>query len=79
MPRKFAWASLPDEELLQFRLRNLRVKVEGTWLAGCLQDLNDELDQRGLRIKPHAWISSEWFSPDDTPGSRFRFIWRIRA
>src|SRR3954465_11554722 len=68
MPRKFAWASLPDEELLKVRLRNLRVKVEGTWLEGCLEDLNEELDQRGLRIKPHAWISSEWFSPDDTPG-----------
>ena len=34
MPRKFPWASLPDEELLQVRLRNLRVKVEGTWLKG---------------------------------------------
>src|SRR5215216_5442406 len=68
MPNKFAWASLPDEELLQVRLKDLRVRIEGTWLEDCLGDLNDELDQRGLRINPHAWISSEWFSPDDTPG-----------
>ena len=68
MPHKFAWASLPDEELLQVRLKDLKVRIEGTWLEDCLGDLNDELDQRGLRIKPHAWISSEWFSPDDTPG-----------
>ena len=73
MPRRFAWASLPDEELLQLRLKDLRVTVEGTWLQGCLDDLYDELEQRDLRIRPHAWISSEWFSPDDTPGIAIPF------
>src|SRR6266404_6729137 len=68
MPRKFAWASLPDEQLLQLRLRELKVTVEGTWLERCLNDLYDELDQRGVRVRPHAWISDEWFSPDSTPG-----------
>ena len=77
MPRRFAWASLPDEELLQLRLKDLKVTVEGTWLQGCLDDLYDELAQRDLRIRPHAWISSEWFSPDDSPVSRSLFIWRI--
>jgi hypothetical protein len=66
--RKFNWASLPDEELLQLRLKDLRVTVEGTWLEGCVDGLHDELDQRALRLRPHAWISNEWFSPDDTPG-----------
>jgi Putative zinc-binding metallo-peptidase len=68
MPRKFAWASLPDEQLLQLRLRDLKVTVEGTWLERCLNDLHDELNHRGVRIRPHAWISDEWFSPDSTPG-----------
>src|SRR6266446_1192532 len=68
MPRKFAWASLPDEQLLQLRLRELKVTVEGTWLERCLNDLYNELDQRGVRVRPHAWISDEWFSPDSTPG-----------
>jgi len=68
MPRKFAWASLPDEELLRVRFRDLKVKIEGTWLARCVKNLHGELEQRGLKIKPHAWISTEWFSPDDTPG-----------
>ena len=37
MPRKkFAWASLPDEQLLGLRLRDLKVTVEGTWLEDCL-------------------------------------------
>jgi putative zinc-binding metallo-peptidase len=73
MPRRFAWASLPDDELLQLRLKDLKVTVEGTWLASCLRDLHEELEERGLRIKPHAWISSEWFSSDDTTGIAIPF------
>jgi len=73
MPRKHAWASLPDEQLLALRLKDLKVTVAGTWLEGCLGHLYDELDQRGLLIRPHAWISSEWFSPDDTPGIAIPF------
>jgi hypothetical protein len=73
MPRRFAWARLPDEELLALRLKDLKVTVEGTWLERCLEDLYDELGERGLRIRPHAWISSEWFSPDDTPGIAIPF------
>jgi hypothetical protein len=74
MPRKkFAWASLPDEELLKLRFRDLKVTVEGTWLEDCLANLHDELEQRGIRVRPHAWISSEWFSPDNTPGIAFPF------
>src|ERR1700674_342478 len=73
MPGKFAWAALPDEKLLQLRLKDLGVTVAGTWLEGCLDDLYDELEQRGLRIRPHAWISDEWFSPDNTPGIAIPF------
>lgn len=74
MRRKtFAWASLPDEELLKLRLKDLKVTVEGTWLEDCLANLHDELDQRGQRVRPHAWISSEWFSPVSTPGIAFPF------
>ena len=72
-PRRFPWVSLPDEELLQLRLKDLKVTLEGTWLESCLEDLHDELAERGLRIRPHAWISDEWFSPDDTPGIAIPF------
>jgi hypothetical protein len=73
MPRRFAWASLSDGRLLRLRLKDLKLTVEGTWLERCLQDLYGELEERGLRIKPHAWISNEWFSPDDTPGIAIPF------
>jgi len=73
MPRKFSWASLPDEELLQLRLKHLKVTIEGTWLETCLRDLYRELKRRGIRIRPHAWLSDEWFSPDTTPGIAIPF------
>lgn len=69
MPRrKFAWASLSDEQLLKIRLKDLKLTVEGTWLEDCVHNLRGELEERGIRVRPHAWISNEWFSPDTTPG-----------
>ena len=74
MPRKkFAWAKLPDEQLLEWRLKDLKVTVESTWLEDCLHNLQEELAERDIRARPHAWISSEWFSPDNTPGIAFPF------
>ena len=73
MPSRFPWASLPDEELLELRLKDLKVTVEGTWLELCLRALHGELEQRRLRVRPHAWISNEWFSPDTTPGIAIPF------
>jgi len=30
--------------------------------------LYDELEARDIRLRPHVWLSSEWFSPDGIPG-----------
>ena len=73
MSRKLSWASLPEDKLLQLRLKDLKVRIEGTWLEYCVRDLYDELEQRGLRIRPHTWIADEWFSPIDTPGIAIPF------
>src|SRR5947207_481265 len=73
MPRRFAWARLPEPKLLELRLKDLKVGVEGTWLERAVEDLYEELARRGLRIRPHAWISDEWFSPSDTPGIAIPF------
>lgn len=67
------WATLPEEELLDTPLKGLKLRLEGTWLADCLADLNEELRDRGLTIKVHGWISDEWFSPPETPGIAFPF------
>src|ERR1700745_3088576 len=71
--RKYAWEKLSDAQFLQQRLSSLRVGIEGTWLEDCLATLHEELEERGIRLRPHAWISSEWFSPADVPGIAIPF------
>jgi len=71
--QKFAWEKLSDEELLARRLSSLKVGVKGTWLDDCLATLHEELEERGIRLRPHAWISSEWFSPESSPGIAIPF------
>jgi putative zinc-binding metallo-peptidase len=73
MPRKYFWASLPDEQLLRLRLKDLKVTIDGTWLELCMRDLYDELADRDITVRPHAWISEEWFSPTSTPGIAIPF------
>lgn len=73
MPRRLSWTSLSDEDLLKLRLKDLPLTIAGTWLEGCVAEVNDELQQRGVRIKPHVWLSDEWFSPDNTPGIAIPF------
>lgn len=53
---------------MQLRLRDLGVTVEGTWLADCVAELYGELDAKHLRLRPHVWLSDEWFSPAQVPG-----------
>ncbi|MCC7008084.1 MAG: putative zinc-binding metallopeptidase [Acidobacteria bacterium] len=67
------WADLPDEQLLDLRLCDLGLRIEGSWLEARLADLSAELVARGLRFTPHAWLSSEWFSPDGVPGIAIPF------
>ncbi len=31
------------------------------------------MTEKGLKVRPHGWLSSEWFSPSDTPGIAFPF------
>lgn len=68
-----AWTGLSDRGLLDLRLRDLRLRVKGTWLAEMVDRLHGELAQRGLRFRPHCWLSSEWFSPDGIPGVAIPF------
>src|SRR3954468_10252180 len=68
------WASWPDERLLKLRLKDLKLSFRGTWLSACLRELNAEMAEKGLRrVRAHGWISSEWFSPGNTPGIAFPF------
>ena len=65
---RFPWKRFSDDRLLKVRLKDLGVSIEGTWLEGCVTQLYEELDARALVLKPHVWLSDEWFSPGGVPG-----------
>lgn len=60
--------SLPDRELLQVRMCDLGLEIEGTLLEKRILRLYEELEQRRIRLRPHCWLSDEWFSHDGVPG-----------
>jgi len=72
--RHFAWANWNDEKLLAMRICNLGLKLEGTWLEDPIGVVCAELEARGLRVRPHFWLSGEWFSPDRVPGVAVPFF-----
>lgn len=69
-----SWTKLPTEKLLDWRIRDLDLRIKGTELEPCIRQLYGELDQRGFTFRPHFWLSDEWFSPDGIPGVAIPFF-----
>jgi len=67
------WASLADHDLLEVRMCDLGVRIEGTPLERRIGRIHEELRARGIRFRPHFWLSEEWFSPDGVPGIAIPF------
>ncbi len=68
------WASWPDDKLLDLRIHQLGVTIEGSALQDRIAALQAELEARGLTsFVPHFWLSGEWFSPDGVPGVAIPF------
>ncbi len=72
--RQPAWAAWSDERLLEVRFCELGLQVEGTEIEARVERLYGELERRGLRFRPHVWLSTEWFSPDGVPGVAVPFF-----
>jgi len=72
--RKPWWSELPDRDLLEVRLSDLDLDWRSTWLAGVVDRLYEELESASIRLRPHVWLSTEWFSPDGVPGIAVPFF-----
>jgi Putative zinc-binding metallo-peptidase len=71
--RTVALQSLSDDQLLNLRFCDLKLRIRGTELAGAIERLYRELSMRGIRFRPHCWLAQEWFSPDGIPGIAIPF------
>ena len=72
-PVESEWTDWPDEKLLDLRLCDLPLQIEGSSLEERIRQLYAELEERGLAFKPHFWLSDEWFTPDGISGSAIPF------
>ena len=57
------WPEMSDEQLLDTRMADLPLAIEGT-LAERIALLRDELSTCGIRVPIHFYLSDEWFTPD---------------
>jgi hypothetical protein len=62
-----------DRQLLDLRLCDLPLKIEGTPLQLRIEKLYRELNARSLTFRPHVWLGEEWFTPDDVSGFAIPF------
>jgi len=72
--RAYRWADLDDASLLQLRFRDLRLGLRDSLVWPDIQRLYREFERRGIRFRPHLWLSEEWFSPDGVPGIAVPFF-----
>lgn len=67
------WTHSTDSELLELRFCDLRLNLRDSPVAQDVDDLYAALARRGIRFRPHVWLSTEWFSPDGIPGIAIPF------
>jgi hypothetical protein len=71
--RDYFWADLPEDDLLDLRFCDLGLKLQGSELELLTDQLCDELRKKGIRFRPHFWLSHEWFVEDYVPGIAIPF------
>ena len=67
------WAGLKDEQLLQMRICELDVRIEGSELEPRIAQLYDELASRGVGLRPPCYLGDEWFAPEGVPAIAIPF------
>jgi hypothetical protein len=67
------WHQLKTEELLQVRMCDLGLSIQGSDLEQQLLDLYLQLQHRGLQVFPPCYLGDEWFSPTGVPAIAIPF------
>src|SRR6266568_2456222 len=61
------WINLSEDELLEKKIRQLGLKLEGTEWEPLVKQLYDELSVKGLSFQPPCFVGDEWFCPVGIP------------
>jgi len=65
--RRINLNTISTEKLLDTRLCDLPLTIQGTWLETCVDTLHTELKMKGLTFYPKAYLADEWLTPDLEP------------
>ena len=63
-PKNIDLNTVSEEELLQTRIGDLPIRIEGTWLQDCVKQLYAEIDAKGLVFHPECYLADEWLTPE---------------
>ena len=66
-PKALEWESLPEEEILQIRIRDLQVEIAASELEPLIRKLYEQLDEKGICFHPPCYLAGEWLTPDREP------------
>jgi len=64
---------MTDRQLLELRLCDLPLRIQGTRLADRVQKLYREMAAQSIVFRPHVWLGEEWFTPDGVAGFAIPF------
>ncbi len=66
-PPPVPWYQRKTDELLQMRLCDLPLRIQGSEIEPQIQQLYAQLETRGIPLRPPCYLGDEWFSPNGAP------------
>lgn len=64
---KIDWEKITDDELIEYRLCELNLKIEGSDIEKLIEQVYKELDDKGMRFHPACYLADEWLCPEGEP------------
>ena len=58
---------ISEEELLNSKICDLPLSIDGMWLNECVQELYGELKSKGIVFNPLCYLAEEWLTPENEP------------
>lgn len=71
--RPIDWSRHADADLLDLRFDRLGLRADTGPLRAPIARLYADLERVGIELRPHIWLSTDWFSPDGVPGIALPF------
>ncbi len=61
------WEELSDDDLLQVRIRDLKLQIPDSCMEPFVDRLYEELNDKGISCHPACYLADEWLTPDKVP------------